>query len=120
MQGDPPGRDGHVEAVSQLHPQGGERASSRHPLRQVPHPEAPERGIGQGAKERIRPALGEGPEVHQGPEIYIAVASRQPLAGGASVAEGSVQGQSEVEQGYLLKEMFSQLWDYKREVWARR
>jgi hypothetical protein len=32
MQGNPPGRDGHVEAVPQLHAQGGERAPSRHPL----------------------------------------------------------------------------------------
>ncbi len=25
-----------------------------------------------------------------------------------------------LNKAYLLKEMFSQLWDYKREVWARR
>ncbi len=49
MQGNPPGRHGHVEAVPQLHPQGGKRASSRDPVRQVSHPQALERGLGQGS-----------------------------------------------------------------------
>ena len=50
-------------------------------------------------KQGVRPALGEGPAVHQGPEVHAAVPPGQPLAGGASVAEGAVEGQPEVEQG---------------------
>ena len=42
---------------------------------------------------------GKDRRVHQGPEVHIAVPLGQPEAGGASVVEGAVRGEQEVEQG---------------------
>ena len=58
MPQDPPGRHGHVEGVPQLHPQGGPCPAGPDHLRQVPRPQAPGGGHGQGAQAGIRPALG--------------------------------------------------------------
>ena len=38
----------------------------------------------------------------------------------ADVAQALFKANRRLNKAYLLKEMFSQLWEYKREVWARR
>ena len=39
---------------------------------------------------------------------------------GRQSLEALLKANRRLDKAYLLKEMFSQLWDYKREVWARR
>src|SRR3954454_11628803 len=79
--------------------QGGQRPRGRHPLRQVPYPEASGRSHGQGPQAGIRPPFGSGPALYQGAEVHPAVALGEPHGRGPGVAEAAVQGQQAAEQG---------------------
>jgi len=58
--------------------------------------------------------------LHQGSEIYVAVAQREPHARRQEGAEDIVGGHKRLNTAYVLKESFGQLWSYEREGWARR
>ena len=120
-QGDPARRHGHVETVPQLHEQRRPCAAGDDPLRQVPR-HAPSRGgLGQGAQERVRP-----------PRRARIVASSRARSTRCSrtarISPSTAAGRSRsclaankrLNIAYLLKESFGQLWDYRREAWARR
>ena len=57
----------------------------------------------------------------KGQKYTLALESRQPHAGGAQVAQAAaVAAKRRLNTAYLLKESFGQLWDYRREGWAKR
>ena len=53
-------------------------AAGRHPVRQVPRPEASGRGSWTRCARRIRAAVGQGPAVRQGPTVHAVVALGEP------------------------------------------
>ena len=54
------------------------RAAGGDPVRQIPYHAALGRGARQGAQGRVCEALGQGPKLHQGPEVHAAVAPGEP------------------------------------------
>ena len=76
MPQDPPGRDGHVEGVPRVHPQGGACPAGPDHLRQVPCPQAPGGSHGRGAAAGVRPTLGRTAPLHQGRGTTCSLAGR--------------------------------------------
>ena len=60
-------------------------------------------------------------------QLSVSISSRlsvtalgEATRGGRQSLKALFAANKRLNKAYLLKEMFSQLWDYKREVWARR
>src|SRR4029077_781716 len=88
-------------------------------VRHVPcHPPSG-RGVGPCSQERVCPAPRSPAALHQGPEIHVAVAQREPHARRQEGIEDVVSGK-QAAPAYVLKESFGALWSYEREGWARR
>lgn len=58
--------------------------------------------------------------LHQWPEIYAAVAPPNLGLDGKAALKKLQAANKRLNAAYLLKESFGQLWDYRREAWARR
>src|SRR3990172_10973271 len=77
--GDQDRRDGHVEALLEVHEEERARPPSGGSLRQVSRDTAPGGGPRQGSPVRIPPALGEGQSVRQGAAVHAALPVGEPL-----------------------------------------
>ncbi len=96
-------------------------AAGGDPVRQVPHHAPSRRGARQGPQDRVRAARGKERQLHQGAEIYAAVApARTSPATASKTLKLLLAANKRLNTAYLLKESFGQLWDYDREGWARR
>ena len=99
MQGNPPGRHGHVEGVPQLHPQGGQRPAGRHPLRQVPHPEALGKAMDKVRRGSTPGSRGRTAGSSRARGTPCSPAGRTSPQEGRQALKAAVPGQQAVEHG---------------------
>ena len=70
---------------------------------------------------RVQQTQRRGSQLHQGPEVHVALASPEPRTEGPASAQEVADGEpARVNTAYPLRESFGQLWSYGREGWARR
>ena len=118
---DSPGRDGHVEGVPQVHPQGGPCPPGPDRLRQVPRHEPPRQGDGRGAAGGSTPASrGRIAGSSRGSEYNLLSREKNLTTKGKQALKLLFRANKRLHTAYLLKESFDQLWDYNRPGWARR
>ena len=116
--GNPPGRHGHVEAVSQLHPQGGKRTQAKilydkfHILKHL------NEALDKIRKSEYARLSGKDRRFIKG-QKYTLLSRANLSQEGRQSLKALFKANRRLNKAYLLKEMFSQLWDYKREVWAQ-
>ena len=89
-------------------------------VRQVPHPEAPGRGDGQGPQAGIRPPVGADRRFIKGQKYTLLSHWGNLTADGRAALKLLFKANRRLNKAYLLKESFGQLWDYQSPVWARR
>ena len=115
----PPGGDGHVEAVSQLHVK--QRPAGSDFVRQVPHHAPSRRGTRSGAQDRSIARLArQGPHASSRARNIRCCRTAEPQRPGAQEPEALLAANKRLNTAYLLKESFGQLWDYNSEAWARK
>ena len=77
------------------------------------------RSIRCASSEYVRIA-GKDRHFLKGQKYTLLAASGESVAGGPSASSQLLAANKRLNTAYLLKESFGQLWDYRREGWARR